>query len=172
MNSKRIKTTISIVIVIILCLLLSTLLYSIYSVQKMFDSLQAQVDTRTIIITLKDNLSILLNAETGERGYVITRNTNYLTPYNEARQKLTDNTALLDTMLRADTNADAALDSLKSYIKQKMSYIENIINLTATGNEEGVKHLLNTGQGQYIMDKVRDYNQKLQATEEMLFNDR
>ncbi len=172
MNSKRIKTTISIVIVIILCLLLSTLFYSIYAIQKMFDNLQVQVDTRTIIITLKDNLTILLNAETGERGYVITGRDDYLSPYNEARHKLSDNTALLNKMLSGDTDREKELDSLNSYINQKMLYIEKIIRLKKAGDEEAIKTLLTTARGKELMDEVREHNLKLQRAEEVLFQKR
>lgn len=172
MNSKRVKTTVSIIIVVILCLLLSTLFYSIYSIRKMFTNLQIQVDTRTTIITLKDNMALLLNAETGERGYVITGNTNYLDPYYVARQKLIENTAVLDSTLHADAKGRAELDSLKNYVNRKMAYIDKIIHLKAKGDEQNVKGLLNTNQGKDFMDKAREYNQKLQAIEEGLFVER
>lgn len=172
MNPKRIKTTISIAIVIILCLLLSTLFYSIYAIRKMFDNLQVQVDTRTTIIALKDNLTILLNAETGERGYVITGRNDYLAPYNEARQKLSENTALLDKMLKGNTSQERELDSLYSYINQKMVYIEKIISLKKAGNEEAVKDLLTTGVGKDLMNKVREHNLQLQQVEEVMFKKR
>jgi signal transduction histidine kinase len=172
MNSGRTKTIISIAIVIILCLLLSTLFYSIYSIRKMFENLQVQVDTRTIIITLKDNMSILLNAETGERGYVITGNKNYLGPYNMAQQRLAENTAWLDSALGAGENSRKEMDSLKSYVNLKMAYIGKIVQLKADGDEQSVREMLNTNLGKDYMDKVREQNEKLQAIEKDFFQKR
>ena len=172
MKSKKAKTTISIVIVAILCLLLSTLFYSVYANRKMFENLKVQIDTRTVIITLKDNLSILLNAETGERGYVITGNANYLQPYTGARQQLNENMKMLDSMLHRDTNLLAELDSLEYYVNRKMSYIETVINLKKINDEKTIKALLNTGEGKELMDKARAHNLTLQAAEQVLFKER
>ncbi|MEJ0104148.1 MAG: ATP-binding protein [Bacteroidota bacterium] len=138
----------------------------------MNDNLAIQVDTRTVIITLKDNLSLLLNAETGERGYTITGDTSYLQPYNEAREKLPANRALLRKMLRNNDEEEKNLDSLFLYINAKMDFIEKVILLKKDVNDKGIKDLLSFGQGKYLMDKVRQFNQRLQAIEEEHFAER
>jgi len=168
----RIKTIIISVIAVIICILICTLLFAVYSVRTMNDNLLLQVDTRTVIITLKDNLTILLNAETGERGYTITGDINYLQPYIEAREKIPANSSTLRTMMQGNEAVERELDTLFFYINAKMNFIEKVNLLKKDNNEPAIKDLLNKGQGKYLMDRVRQSNQRLQSGEEELFAER
>jgi len=168
----RIKTIIISVIAVIICILVCTLLFAVYSVRTMNDNLLLQVDTRTVIITLKDNLTILLNAETGERGYTITGDINYLQPYIEAREKIPANSSTLRTMMQGNDAVERELDTLFFYINAKMNFIEKVNLLKKDNNEPAIKDLLNKGQGKYLMDRVRQSNQRLQSGEEELFAER
>ena len=168
----RIKTIIISVIAVIICILVCTLLFAVYSVRTMNDNLLLQVDTRTVIITLKDNLTILLNAETGERGYTITGDINYLQPYIEAREKIPANSSTLRTMMQGNEAVERELDTLFFYINAKMNFIEKVNLLKKDNNEPAIKDLLNKGQGKYLMDRVRQSNQRLQSGEEELFAER
>ena len=172
MARSRVKTTIIGVIVVIFCILLCTLFFAVYSIRNMNNNLRIQVDTRTVIITLKDNLSLLLNAETGERGYTITSDTSYLQPYYEALEELPANSALLSKMLQGNVEEEKELDSLFLYVNAKMDFIKKVILLKNDVNDKGIKDLLNTGQGKHLMDKVRQSNQRLRATEEEHFAER
>ena len=172
MKPWRIRTAISLIIIVIFCLLAATFLFSIYTVQKITDNLKVQVNTSTVIITLKDNLSLLLNAETGERGYVITADTNYLEPYHIALSKISENLRLLSDLLKENPVQEIRLEKLSDYVNQKFAYIETIIMLKKKGDNATIKKTLTSGKGKYLMDQIRAFNQTLQKIEEKQFADR
>ena len=172
MKPWRIRTVISFIIFIIFCLLASTLLFSIYTVQKITDNLKVQVNTSTVIITLKDNLTLLLNAETGERGYVITGDTSYLEPYHIAVSKISQNLNLLNILLKENPVQEIRLEKLSDYVNQKIAYIESIIRLKERGDNATIRKMLTAGKGKYLMDQIRAFNQTLQVREEKQFEER
>jgi len=146
--------------------------YSINSIDQLQKNLDTQIHTRTIIFNLKNNLTNLLNAETGERGFVITGNEKYLEPYNRSIEEILVTRNTLIELTRNDKSIQPLMDSLNKYIDLKLNYIDNIISLKRAGKEEEVKDLLTTGEGKFFMDKIREYNLALQESKEMLFSER
>ncbi|HMK17033.1 MAG TPA: CHASE3 domain-containing protein [Chitinophagaceae bacterium] len=168
----KIKTTISLIIGIILLLLISTLLFSLYTVNKVKSNLKIQVHTNTVIITLKDNLTFLLDAETGERGFIITSDTNYLQPYTVALQNISSNNAQLRSLTKDNPVQQRNLDTLEKYISLKLNYTENLIALKKKGDEKTIKEILISNNGKYFMDQVRSVNDSMKINEERLFEER
>src|SRR6185436_4321958 len=110
--ASKIKTSISLIIGIILILLISTLIFSLYTINKLRSNLKIQVHTQTVIQALKDNLIFLVDAETGERGFLITSDSNYLQPYNLALQNINSNTARLRSLISDNPDQRRNIDSL------------------------------------------------------------
>ncbi len=68
--------------------LIVTLIASGWSRQNAIATYQQIDHTKTVLSDSNRLLKILLDAETGTRGYVISRNRTFLKPYNQARQEL------------------------------------------------------------------------------------
>ncbi len=68
--------------------LIVTLIASVWSRQSAIATYKQIDHTKTVILDSNRLLKILLDAETGTRGYVISRNPIFLEPYNKARQEL------------------------------------------------------------------------------------
>lgn len=69
------------------CLII-TLLASVWSRQNAIATYKQIDHTKTVILHSNRLLKILLDAETGTRGYIISRNPTFLESYNRARQEL------------------------------------------------------------------------------------
>lgn len=168
----KIKTTVSLIIGIILLLLISTLLFSLFTVNKIRSNLKIQVHTTTVMLTLKDNLTFLLDAETGERGFIITSNISYLQPYNEAIQNISSNIAQLHSLISDNPVQQKNLDTLEKYINLKLSYTKNLINLKKQGDEKTIREILTFNNGKYFMDRVRGAIDSMQTEEKRLSEER
>lgn len=166
------KRNIIIIIGLILLLLFGTLAFSLYTIRSLKSNLSVQVDTRTIIIKLKDNLTELLNAETGERGFVITGDTMYLQPYNNSIKTVKGTIAELRQLNEHDPEQRSKLDSLDAIVQKKLLYIETLLKLKNSGRESEVMQLLKDGSGKAYMDTIRAINQRMQALEERIFAER
>ncbi len=61
-------------------------------------------------------LSTLLDAETGQRGYLVTGEESYLAPYRSARERLPQDTAALRSLIADNDEQAGALQRLQPLI--------------------------------------------------------
>lgn len=100
--------------------------------------------------------SLLVDAETGQRGYALTGNEAILQPYYIAGSQLP--TALKN--LRLDYEGDfpaeiAQVEDLIKHASQEMDHLDQAVRLRAGNGYEAAKADVETGRGKQIMDYVR-----------------
>ncbi|HLJ49309.1 MAG TPA: CHASE3 domain-containing protein [Bryobacteraceae bacterium] len=108
------------------------------------------------VLEAKENiLSLLKDAETGQRGYLITGEPRYLEPYNNASSSLAQAIAKLRE-LTADNPAQqqriAALDPL---VSSKLGELKQTIDLRTNQGFEAARKVVLTDQGKQVMDNIR-----------------
>jgi PAS domain S-box-containing protein len=107
------------------------------------------------IISSADNLlSALKDAETGQRGYLLTGDENFLAPYLMVRES--SKAELLK--LRQHSLPSAAqthLDALVPLIDAKLALLSNSIELRRNNDEAAAVSLIKSGQGNQLMDAIR-----------------
>jgi signal transduction histidine kinase len=103
-----------------------------------------------------DNLhKLLLNAETGQRGYLLTSDESYLVPYDEARSKIEPQLALIHSLLKASPESEKALGRLSEIVKGKMSELAQTITYAKTqGHPEKALALVKTDSGLDLMNEA------------------
>ena len=69
-------------------LLLTSSIASYLSIDSLVKSSNLVNHTNTVILELENTLSLLKDAETGQRGYLITGLSQFLDPYNSANVKI------------------------------------------------------------------------------------
>jgi len=115
-------------------------------------------DTRKAVNTLMQSM---LDAETGQRGYLLTGNETYLEPYDKAVATVQAN---LDGLrqLFIDTPADMQEFSLLSHqVSRKLAEMQLSLRLRRQGNEDAWKFILHTDMGKEHMEAIRLHAQKL-----------
>ena len=121
------------------------------------DMAQAQ-SARTDLATL---LKIMLDAETGQRGYLLTGDPNYLAPYDSATTAMTQTLQRLRERYAADPGDLVEFDALAKDIAGKMSAMAVTVRLRKQGKEDGWKAVLLTDVGKEQMDAIRGQIEKL-----------
>ncbi len=99
-------------------------------------------------------LSTLKDAETGQRGFLLTGNPEYLEPYRVAQQRLPTHFAALETSLSSPAGK-AELSTLRSLAAAKMTELSNTIALFEAGDRDAALGMVRSNRGQQIMDSVR-----------------
>jgi len=111
--------------------------------------------TRQILVTAERVLSAVKDAETGQRGYLLTGDAHDLDPYNSAREALPH---LLDSLSSAvaskPTQADKAL-RLRSLIAAKFVEMAQTLHVRRDEGANAALAIFKTNKGQDVMDKVR-----------------
>lgn len=111
--------------------------------------------THQVLEAKEKILSLLKDAETGQRGYLITGEPRYLEPYNNAASSLAQAIAKLRE-LTADNPAQqeriAALDPL---VSSKLQELKQTIDLRTNQGFEAARKVVLTDQGKHVMDSIR-----------------
>ena len=158
---------------IILLLLIGTMLFSVNSIGRLKNNLATQVHSTSVMLALNDNLISLLNAETGERGYIITGDTSFLEPYYKGRQNIAGNINRLRTLTIDNPDQQKKLDTIENYANKKLSLIEKSVSLKRKGDNEAIKMMLATsGEGKQLMVAIRLVNQSMETQELKLHEER
>ncbi|QJQ94218.1 MULTISPECIES: ATP-binding protein [Halomonadaceae] len=136
-------------------------------IQKALLDANARVNSGLELITVIQELLTSTQAiETGERGYVITGQANYLTPYHQARTRLADERARLGMLLddRPEINS-GWLASLDRLIERRQAIASaNIAVRESDGLEAASLRVLAAG-GRQTTDQLRDLLEEFMSTE-------
>ena len=101
---------------------------------------------------LDRELSALKDAETGQRGFLLTGQAAYLTPYDEGRAAAREG---LDT-LAADPNLDpAAWRRLEALTRAKLEELDRTVALAKGGHRTEAIAMVEGGEGLRRMDEIR-----------------
>ena len=108
-------------------------------------------------------LQSMLDAETGQRGYLLTGNETYLEPYDKAVATVQKNLDRLRMQFMASPEDMQEFALLSRQISRKLAEMELSLRLRRQGNEDAWKFILNTDVGKEHMEAIRQHAQELIA---------
>lgn len=117
---------------------------------------QAQ-STSAIVNELRDISRAALNAETGQRGYLITLDRRYLAPYFAGRDQLEPSLRNLRDQLasRSDRRQHALLDRVEELSRARVAELQRSVALVEAGELIEARRLVLTDEGQSAMERLR-----------------
>nr|WP_315239483.1 CHASE3 domain-containing protein [uncultured Albidiferax sp.] len=126
------------------------------------DAVPAMAQARNSIQDLADGM---VNAETSQRGYLVTGRKEYRTPYEEAIQKIGASLAYLVPYYRSKPEAAQILSQLQTATEAKLSELTLTIQLIDEGKPDAAKDIMMSGIGKEQMETVRKVSAELLAYE-------
>lgn len=116
---------------------------------------------------LDRTLRAVTEAESGQRGYLLTGDSTYLVPYDTARTEIDHEIALLHGAL--DTPLQRArLDSLAALADAKLVELNQTITLREADDTAGVLRVVRSGQGERLSAAMRALAGRMAAEERRL----
>ncbi|MBF6591992.1 MAG: CHASE3 domain-containing protein [Ktedonobacterales bacterium] len=106
------------------------------------------------------------NAETGQRGYILTGIASYLDPYNTSRANIGARLDQLTTDLGASPAQQAALARLSSLVTEKYTEMQQTIDLRQNNQTQQAQQIILSGQGKQEMDDIRGLLATMRSREE------
>jgi diguanylate cyclase (GGDEF)-like protein/PAS domain S-box-containing protein len=100
-------------------------------------------------------LSMLKDAETGQRGFILTGDDQFLAPYDAARSGLPRRMAELWRISGGDTQQIPRLRRLERLVGEKLAFTEDTVRLRRDGELTAAMDLIRGGGGRQIMDAIR-----------------
>ena len=96
----------------------------------------------------------LVDAETGQRGYLVTGVLNYLEPYDSGRKNSQENIAELKKLI-INPAQRTRVEKIEPLIQQKFTELEETINLKKAGKEKEALSLVLSNKGKQVQDEIR-----------------
>jgi PAS domain S-box-containing protein len=128
--------------------------------------------THETIESLGDILSLLKDAETGQRGFILTGRDNYLKPYDEANAEIQNQLAKAMDLTKDNSVQQADLSRLKALINLKLAELRQTIELRRQSEMEAAMPILASDRGREIMDEIRSLVARMQGREQELLRSR
>ncbi|MBL0420146.1 CHASE3 domain-containing protein [Ramlibacter sp. AW1] len=113
---------------------------------------------------LNQTLQLVLDAETGSRGYLLTGDPAYLEPYNRAVTEIGQTLDTLRGVYVEDGQAQATLSQVAREVQRKLAEMDLLVRMRQQGNEDAWKFVLMSDIGKQHMDVIRSQVAALIAT--------
>jgi methyl-accepting chemotaxis protein len=130
------------------------------------------VHTHEVLIAQNSVLSTLINAETGQRGYVITGENSYLEPYDTAIKSIDQEMKQLRALTADNKAHQRRLDILEPLIAERISEMRETINLRKSKGIEIAMNSIVTNKAKKEMDRIRTVMAELETDEKLLLRQR
>ena len=122
------------------------------------NDLGAMGSARLSILELRRAMT---DAETGERGYLLTGRKEYLDPYNRALADVTKELAALNLYYTKNPAAQPLMKRVTEIVGEKLSEMRTTLDLYAQGKEQAWHELLLSNIGQEKMEALRSLSADL-----------
>ena len=100
-------------------------------------------------------LSLLQDAETGSRGYILTGDESFLEPYQGAGARLATTVNELRELTSDNPAQQTRLRLAEPLIAAKLSWVTRTIEMRRNGDVEQLTRVVRTGEGKKLMDDLR-----------------
>jgi signal transduction histidine kinase len=124
--------------------------------------------THQVLTALEVVLSTLKDAETGERGFIITGSNEYLEPYRSAVRRIDDDLQTLKELTADNPQQQERIPILQQRIAERLSILKSGIDFKTAGNTEAAQALIASGAGKRSMDDLRRLINEMETGENRL----
>jgi signal transduction histidine kinase len=112
------------------------------------------------------------DAETGNRGFLLTGDESYLTPYTSALQELPAELDNLKRLTQDNASQQTRIVEMRAVMEQRLSLLQQGINLRRSDRMDSIHAMVLTGTGKAQMDHLRSIADEMEAEERGLLAQR
>ena len=156
------------VIGLVVVLLLLNTWFAYHNIRQMHDDARMVDHTHHVLAALETIISLAKDAETGQRGYIITGEPSYLETYNAALSAINEPVRTLEQLTRDNPAQQAHIPVLKNRIVNRLNILEERLVLRKEKGLEAVREAILTGRGKAEMDELRKQVDEMASVERQL----
>ena len=114
----------------------------------------------------------LADAEAGQRGYLLTGDATFLSPYREASRKIDSLMDQLGDAVQNDPDQAGAFAELTTIVVGKRAELARSLALHTAGDAAGALNLVKDKSGVSMMDRIRTIVEEMDAEQDRLVSER
>ena len=157
--------------IVALILLAAISFFSYRQITALNEAIKWEKHTQEVLLKLDDTLSLIVDAETAGRGFIITGDETYLEPYNHTAQFIGENLNLLNNFTADNPVQTARIFKLEKLINERLALLRQFTDLRRRQGLNAVENQTR-GQGKILMDKIRASITQMKDTEKDLLRER
>ena len=138
-----------------LAALLAMVALSMWMLERTRTATEEVLATREMRSGVVDLFSVVQDAETGQRGYLLTGEDRYLRPYEEAVKRTDVGITRLADVMRRQPGSDDFIGKLRPLIAAKMAELAQTVDLKRAGKSDEAMALVLSDRGKNVMDGIR-----------------
>lgn len=150
----RLSTTLVLLICSMLALIGGSALLG-QQVGKTLEQLQRQSRLSAHLGALQGVLLTLADAETGQRGYLLTGKSRYLSPYRDAAVRIPQLAGSLSNIQLLDPTSQARIDKARVLIELKLAELHDTVQLETQKRHDAAMDLVLSDVGQAYTEQIR-----------------
>jgi signal transduction histidine kinase/CheY-like chemotaxis protein len=158
----------TIIVVPLVLLMLVTAGVALYATSSLEQSRTLVDTTNTIIDNSAQLLTLTEDAETGQRGFLITGNEVYLAPYNNAQTELPRVASELQAELADNPSQLERLQTLNGYLQVKLAELAETVEIRRTQGFAAAQAIVLDNSGQAAMESIRTLVNDMRVAEKTL----
>ncbi|UTF59768.1 CHASE3 domain-containing protein [Gilvimarinus sp. DA14] len=138
------------------------------SIGLMHDNSQSVTNTLAVMGLIKDLKTELVNAESGQRGYLLTGDGQYLEPYHDALAKLDH---LLATLAESTTEIEeqrVRFQAIQELVRAKIDEMQEVVALMHSNRRAEAVSLVRTDRGIALMRETSELISQMESDERAL----
>jgi CheY-like chemotaxis protein/CHASE3 domain sensor protein/putative methionine-R-sulfoxide reductase with GAF domain len=135
------------------------------NIRALWGNVEAAEHTQQVLLVLGNLLSLAKDAETGQRGFVITGNERYLAPHTEAVDRIPAEIDELERLVRDNPDQRDHLPTLRGALLSKLHELDDTIALRRKQGFEAAQKEVMTDRGKAAMDTIRAEIDAMQEAE-------
>lgn len=108
-----------------------------------------------IRLTANEVLTLSVDAEAGQHGFLATGRSEYLEPYADSLTRLPDQLDELERLTAGDPELSSRAGRLRSLSQQRLDLMDRAIALGRMGRIEDAVRIIRGGSGKRVMDQIR-----------------
>jgi PAS domain S-box-containing protein len=140
---------------LVLAILLINALVSYRATRRLIDNERLVGRTHEVLSELEDVMSTMDDAETGERGYLLTGEKSYLEPYQSAVGAIHARVEKLVQLTADDPNQQAQIPALEREIADRLDNLKSQIDRRKSGHAGAAMQIVLSDAGKRQMNDIR-----------------
>jgi two-component system cell cycle sensor histidine kinase/response regulator CckA len=126
---------------------------------------KASDETRRILALNETLINRMRDAETGQRGFLLTSRPEYLDSYNAVLERAPAELRELNALVASGADPSGRFRELGSLIDAKLDELGETIELRRTAGAEAALAVVKTNRGKRTMDRIRIVSQDIEQVE-------
>ncbi len=163
MKTIGIKIGAGYLLAVVLLVVIGTASFS--SIDKLRENIAWVNHTHEVLQQLEMMQRHMIDIETGARGFVITGDEQYLTPYHSGIDKVGGDIRALRTLTSDNPLQQANIANLEPLVAESLAVLAKIVGSRKGGDFAGAQAMVKDNSGKTVMDKIRQVVTEMTNTE-------